>query len=66
MELIDLLVDVEENPLLISKVASKLLGAEQKQSLYDHLRTKKGNVPIEKVTNAIVEIFNSNSDSKNV
>ena len=57
MELLDAIVEAEENPLAVSKVVKLLLGEDQRRSLYNHLRTEKGNVPILAVSNAVAEIF---------
>lgn len=48
--------DVLKYPAIITK----MLGADQKQRLYDHLRDKKtGRVAVEKVGNAILELLTS-------
>ena len=60
MELVDIMAEIDENPLLMPKLCKMLLGEEQKKRLYDH-----GRVPIEATTNAIQEIFNSPGDLKN-
>ena len=65
MELVDILAEIDENPLLMPKLCKMLLGEEQKKRLYDHLRSEDGRVPIEATTNAIQEIFNSPGDLKN-
>jgi len=65
MELVDIMAEIDENPLLMPKLCKMLLGEEQKKRLYDHLRSKDGRVPIEATTNAIQEIFNSPGDLKN-
>ena len=65
MELVDIMAEIDENPLLMSKLCGMLLGDEQKRRLYDHLRVEDGRVPIEAVTNAIQEIFNSPGGLKN-
>lgn len=65
MELVDIMAEIDENPLLMSKLCKMLLGEEQKKRLYDHLRSEDGRVPIEATTNAIQEIFNSPGDLKN-
>lgn len=65
MELVDIMAEIDENPLLMSKLCKMLLGDEQKKRLYDHLRSEDGRVPIEATTNAIQEIFNSPGDLKN-
>lgn len=65
MELLDLIVEVDQNPLAISKVVKMLLGEEQRNNLYDHLRTEKGNVPVVAVSEAVAEIFQSSNQGKN-
>lgn len=65
MELVDIMAEIDENPLLMPKLCKMLLGDEQKKRLYDHLRNEEGRVPIEATTNAIQEIFNSPGDLKN-
>lgn len=65
MELVDIMAEIDENPLLMTKLCKMLLGEEQKKRLYDHLRSEDGRVPIEATTNAIQEIFNSPGDLKN-
>lgn len=65
MELVDIMAEIDENPLLMPKLCKMLLGEEQKKRLYDHLRSEDGRVPIEATTNAIQEIFNSLGDLKN-
>ena len=65
MELVDIMAEIDENPLLMPKLCKMLLGDEQKKRLYDHLRSEDGRVPIEATTNAIQEIFNSPGVLKN-
>ena len=65
MELVDIMAEIDENPLLMPKLCKMLLGEEQKKRLYDHLRSEDGGVPIEATTNAIQEIFSSPGDLKN-
>lgn len=64
-ELIEVISEVEENPLLITKTVNLLLGEEQKEKLKDHLRTKSGIVPTDKISAEIIEIFNSQDEAKN-
>nr|DAN04157.1 MAG TPA: hypothetical protein [Caudoviricetes sp.] len=59
-ELIEVFSEVDDNPLLLPKALNLLLGKEQKQRLYDHLRTTDDIVPADLVGQEIVEIFNSN------
>ena len=65
MELVDIMAEIDENPLLMPKLCKMLLGEEQKKRMYDHLRSEDGRVPIEATTNAIQEIFDSPGDLKN-
>ena len=65
MELLDTIVEIDTNPLALSKVLKMVLGDEQRKALYDHLRTEDGRVPVMAVSAAISEIFNSSSQGKN-
>ena len=64
-ELIESLSEVDENPLLLPKTVNLLLGKEQTGKLKDHLRDKDGLVPTDKLTNEIMEIFQSQDELKN-
>lgn len=64
-ELLEILSDVDENPLQLPKLLNMLLGAEQKKALYDHVRLKDGTVPIDIITNEIMSIFQSHKETKN-
>ena len=60
MELIDALSEtLDENPVSFSVVCTKLLGKDQKKRLYAHLRNEEGRVPVQAVSEAIADIFNS-------
>lgn len=63
-ELFELISEVDENPLLLPKLVIKLLGAEQKKKLMEHVRNSDGVVPIDAVGNEVMEIFR-NKDLKN-
>lgn len=65
MELVETLAGVDANPLLLPRLVSQLLGEKQKLKLYDHLRTDGGVVPVSKVSDEIMEIFQSGKDTKN-
>ena len=56
-ELLELLVELEENPLLISKVVRKVLGPAAAAALKDHVRDENGCVSIQKMNDEITEIF---------
>ena len=58
-ELVEILAEVDTNPLLLPRLVKKLLGDKQKNKLLDHLRTKDGNVPIDLISTEIMEIFQS-------
>ena len=64
-ELLDLFAEVDENPLLLPKLLNMLLGEDMKKKLYDHVRLEDGTVPIDKVSNELMEIINGNQEVKN-
>lgn len=69
MRLLDALTELQddEDPLAISRIASLLLGKEQKKRLYDYISEKdeKHHVPVEKVNQTLMEIFKSQAKLKN-
>ena len=64
-ELVETLGEIEENPLLIVRTVNLLLGKEQANELKEHLRTESGTVPTEKISEEIMEIFESQQETKN-
>lgn len=62
MEIIN---DIEKNPLKMVELAKKILGNNQYESLKKHCRTKKGNVPIDRMEKELIEIINTKSALKN-
>ena len=64
-ELIEVLSEVDENPLLLPKTVNLLLGKGQAIKLKDHLRDSDGLVSSEKLSNEIMEIFQNQSETKN-
>ena len=69
-ELFDLLAQADDgNGMAIPKVLRKMFDKETVKRLYDHLRTEKGNVPLQAINDEILDIFNvigeSNKKSKN-
>ena len=57
MELFEDLRDMDRgDATAMVSVVQRLMG-DQKRALYDHLRTESGRVPIDKVTDEILEIF---------
>lgn len=66
MELIDALTDLDSgDTTAISRVCKLLFGEKQRKKLYDHVRTEKGNVPVNAFTQEILEIFEKLKDGKN-
>ncbi len=62
MELVDAIAELEENPLMVSKVTKLLLGTDQRKKLYDHVRAEDGRVPSEDLSQEIAEIFDAIGD----
>lgn len=65
MELLEMFSNLEENPMIIVKALNKMLGEEQKEDLYDHVRTEDGRVPYEAFIEELTEIFNKEAEIKN-
>ncbi len=64
MELLDIFVEIDDGKVeLFTKAAELLLGKQQKKALYDHLRTEKGNVPVEIFISEIKEIMNNSGET---
>lgn len=64
-ELVEVLGEMEKNPLLLSKTVTLLLGEEQREELKEHLRTESGTIPTDLMANEIMEIFNNQKQTKN-
>ena len=64
-ELLEAIEELEENPLVLSRVVNLLLGKEQTKKLKDHHRTENGIVPTEKMSEEITEIFQNQGETKN-
>ena len=64
-ELVELFAKVAKNPVWIGDLAEKLLGAEQKKALIEHLRDENGKVHTTAVMNALKEIEEAIPASKN-
>ena len=50
MEMLELIGEVDDNPILMPKLLEKMFGKKQKDNLYDFVRDDKGSVPIEKIS----------------
>lgn len=57
MEFIDLVNDMDEKPTMIGKVIKFMLGEDQKEKLYKHVRGDKKYTPAEDVNKEVEEIF---------
>lgn len=58
MELLERLVEVEEgHPAALIPALDMILGQEQRNALYDHLRTEDGRVPVKDTTRALAQII---------
>lgn len=64
-ELVELLSEVDENPLLLPKLIKALLGEEQKHNLIEHIRTESGGVPMDALADEVAEIFREGRQTKN-
>ena len=65
-ELIENLGALEDNPLILGKIVTQILGKEQTAQLKNHIRNENGIVPTDKMTQEIIEIFkNSGEETKN-
>ncbi len=58
-ELIEEFAELDNNPLLLPRILERLLGKEQKANLYEHVRDEDGIVPIDLITDEMMEIFTS-------
>lgn len=65
-ELIENLGELEDNPLILGKIVTQILGKEQTAKLKNHIRNENGIVPTNKMTQEIIEIFkNAGEETKN-
>lgn len=64
-ELLELIGELDENPVVISKMVVMMLGKEQTAELKNHLRDEDGLVPNNKMMDEITEIFQSQAETKN-
>lgn len=58
MELVDVLADKEiDDAFRMSYILKRLLPADQRKQLYDHVRTDAGRVPVDALVPEIEDIF---------
>ncbi len=58
-ELVENLGELDTNPLMLGTIVRQILGKEQTAKLKDHIRNENGIVPIDKMTQEIIGIFQS-------
>lgn len=61
-EVVELLSELEDNALVLTKLVVKILGKEQANKLKDHVRDADGVVPTDKMTAEIIDIFQSSGE----
>jgi len=64
-ELVEIIAEAQENPLLFPKMVNLLLGEKQTEKLKEHLRNENGIVSTEKISQEIMEIFENTEKAKN-
>jgi hypothetical protein len=64
-ELVEILGDLEENPLLLTKLVNKVLGKEQANNLKEHIRNEEGIVSTDVMMKEVMAIFNGEKEIKN-
>lgn len=65
MELVEEIAEIDENPLKLPSVIKSILGEAQKNALYEHYRAENGRVPVDVISQALVEIMSVNNQGKN-
>lgn len=63
-ELLEAFGKLDENPALLPRTVEMLLGEKQASSLKDHVRSKSGIVPADKMMNELKEILESQNKLK--
>ena len=64
-ELLEILSEVDENPLLLPKVLNLLLGERQSKNLKNYLRDEEGFVSTDKIRESLEDIFAAQNKIKN-
>ena len=66
MELLELMVEIQNgDPAALIPALKMILGDDQRKSLYNHLRTEDGRVPVAAVAAAFAEIVKAVKQGKN-
>ncbi|CAI3375767.1 hypothetical protein [Enterococcus cecorum] len=63
-EFLELISEVEENPIMFPKLLNRLLGKQQTEKLKNHVRDKNGIVDAEKITAEVADIFKTQKQLK--
>ena len=63
-ELLEMISELDDNPLILPKIVNKILGKKQAQRLKDHIRNKNGVVDSQKFTVELTQIFNQQKIKK--
>ncbi|MHC5375759.1 hypothetical protein ACYSNU_18535 [Enterococcus sp. LJL120] len=64
-ELLEMVGQLEEEPLILTKVVNSVLGAKQATALKNHVRTEDGRVPLNIMESELTEIFQNQNETKN-
>lgn len=65
MEVLDLVVRIDKtDPLAYPPFLDKIMGAENKAALYNHVREADGRVPMGKISEEIAEILDQIGEKK--
>lgn len=59
MELLEVFAELDTNPVALPRALEMLFGTAGKKALYDHVRTKSGEVPIDSIEKELSEILSS-------
>ena len=65
-ELVEVLSEVDTNPMLLPKLIKLLLGDRQAENLKNFLRDEEGFVSTKKIGEVVTEIFNNQDKLKNL
>lgn len=64
-ELLEVMSNVDENPLIFPKLLTMLLGETQKADLMEHIRSKNKRVSITAMQEEVMDIFSGTQEVKN-
>ncbi|MBC2575220.1 hypothetical protein [Peptostreptococcus canis] len=65
MNFIELLSEVDSNPILLPKIIEFMLGKDGKKKLYEHVSEENGRVSIKKIEQEMADIIKSQAKIKN-